>query len=1049
MVPGKRLDSSIYSVDYTAMMPHTTLIHSLRHNDFFVFAVSITSILLKLQLVFTSSLFQGHSITVTKPVQVDTLNDFATSEADMTTLNASTGPYYHAKALQGHETMYPFGVMPGGAYQTFQAQGVAGDERRGTVNAPLTVLVNGTFMDVECLELKNYTVLLNKTQQFTASLQFEGCDEVFTVRSVNPLWRLSRGGFWGTANIDTGKSCPSLPRQYASFLNYGILFQQIKETKNIEFVEKCAAILCSAKSWISKVRVVDDGILPIVSILEPSFRENTTAIPDPWDMIYETIPNNTEVSITHNSRDGQGALEDALHFRGSKLNEADKALYNSSVMKDAVRNLTQSIGPMIAHYRLRKPVKTQIDGSIDVVIDKLHLNQVSSVVLASIFALNAVSAIFAFIYVGKRRYDAERDPATNLGMMMFLRNNDEAIECLSQHRPGRKLEWARTTFTPIVLRVWARALFAFCGVGLIVSIMVTLGVSDSSDGLATIKQEIHVIMWVSLPTLSMLLVSIYISSVDTAVRSLAVLSKLSATPVSRWEMDMSLADMIGVRALYHSLRLRFFAISITQTLAISAAFLTTLASSLFTVIVLPEVITVEIPQQSWFGSKGSTGGQEWDLDRARISGLVLARRLSNITYPEHTYDTLVFQTLGHDDANWAANTSAQVRVPAARVAPSCNELMRNDLDLSIDSSRRIIININRNYSDYAPLEWVHPGEPLIPSSTQNDSQLFAGVYINNAPPDFDVWRVNKSREAWTIQDYVWGQYIPSKKAVTSVVAWRCNYSWVEVETDLRLQWVNGSIQIDHNNPPVQHNSTTKPWNPPFGFPPLGKRSSSRTAIPFPELFLELGVETFDFSPQFGSIMKPFGQIEIDDLGDIEKVDAILEALHANLGFVAAQLANVESRLRIDESSSQEPLNHDSLRPIDAQVTSNYRSRVIQDRGLTFALVGILSLLVLVNTLVLALTAFRRWRKEAPYWQLDMDFEGVAPDSFEAIAKMEALLHGSNALHDPRVLSGDQEQKEGPHFRMGWFQNVQGDSVFTIGVQQDEEFIFSTRKMRHH
>jgi ribosomal protein S27E len=306
IVTGKRLDPRIYNVDYTAMMPHKVLVHSLRHKDFFVFAVSITSILLKLQLVFTSSLFQAYSVTVTKPVQVDTLNDFATSEVDMTILSASTGPYYHAKALQGHEAMYPFGVMPGGAYQTFRAQGVAGDERRGIVDAPLTVVVNGTFMDVECMELKNYTVVLSERQQFTANLQFEGCDEVFTVGSVNPLWRFGRGGFWGTANIDNGKSCPSLPQQYASFLNYGILFQQNERTKNIESVEKCAAILCSAKSWMSKVRVIDDGILPIVSILEPSFRGTTTAIKNPWDMIRETIPPNTQMSVKSTSPDGGG-----------------------------------------------------------------------------------------------------------------------------------------------------------------------------------------------------------------------------------------------------------------------------------------------------------------------------------------------------------------------------------------------------------------------------------------------------------------------------------------------------------------------------------------------------------------------------------------------------------------------------------------------------------------------------------------------------------------------------------------------------------------------
>lgn len=43
----------------------------------------------------------------------------------------------------------------------------------------------------------------------------------------------------------------------------------------------------------------------------------------------------------------------------------------------------------------------------------------------------------------------------------------------------------------------------------------------------------------------MLLVSMYISSIDSAVRSLDTLGKLSTASISSYELDMSLSDMVG------------------------------------------------------------------------------------------------------------------------------------------------------------------------------------------------------------------------------------------------------------------------------------------------------------------------------------------------------------------------------------------------------------------------------------------------------------------------------------------------------------------------
>ncbi|KAF6807771.1 hypothetical protein CSOJ01_07973 [Colletotrichum sojae] len=93
-----------------------------------------------------------------------------------------------------------------------------------------------------------------------------------------------------------------------------------------------------------------------------------------------------------------------------------------------------------------------------------------------------------------------------------------------------------------------------------------------------------------------------------------------------------------------------------------------------------------------------------------------------------------------------------------------------------------------------------------------------------------------------------------------------------------------------------------------------------------------------------------------------------------------------------------------------------------------------------------LSTFLRRRLGPRKWFLDMDVKGLAPDGFNSIGMMAALLRPSNAMQymPSQVLSQAEtyEQLRGLRFRMGWFRRESDQTRrFTIGVLGDQNFTF--------
>lgn len=166
----------------------------------------------------------------------------------------------------------------------------------------------------------------------------------------------------------------------------------------------------------------------------------------------------------------------------------------------------------------------------------------------------------------------------------------------------------------------------------------------------------------------------------------------------------------------------------------------------------------------------------------------------------------------------------------------------------------------------------------------------------------------------------------------------------------------------------------------------------------------------------------------------------------NYALIAAQLAKPENRFNMTESSADQSPPSNGLSKLNSAVTDHERRRLRQESEVTWALVTIMASVALANVWALLSTASRHFLgKGLP---LDMDMRGLAPNGFNSMAAMFALLKGSNIRaylpDDVERLSSKRlfEHMAYLEFRLGWFYRAKDQSrVFTGGVIGDPGFMF--------
>ncbi|KAF6812120.1 hypothetical protein CPLU01_14965 [Colletotrichum plurivorum] len=295
------------------------------------------------------------------------------------------------------------------------------------------------------------------------------------------------------------------------------------------------------------------------------------------------------------------------------------------------------------------------------------------------------------------------------------------------------------------------------------------------------------------------------------------------------------------------------------------------------------------------------------------------------------------------------------------------------------------------------------------------------------------------------QTYAWGEYSTVKEDLAHFTMWRCNYTWTAVPTDITLVVSDGKYVLDPETPPQPDMSRAVPWNPPLDVPQITNDEGNGANGAFPQVRLINPLMGDDLSDQFRVLAQPFGPFEPEEFGDPNREIDMIMSLQHNYAFLAAQLANAELRLNASESSRTSPAPG-GLPAIDAVMTNLGRRRLIQNPTVTYVIVVILVLVVLANVWLLLSAASRRLVGKT--WVLNPEVKGLAPDEFNSIAAMAALLRDSNVPNylpeSPELLSRKEfyGRLSDLTFRMGWFENQQEKAkYFTVEATGDDDFKF--------
>lgn len=1048
-------DTSIYELDYTSKISLTVLLQSLRNKHFLVFIITLTTLLLKVQVVLIPSLFSLKTVQVSRPVVIQTSDFFDTNFTYRIPSSENSIGYYNFKAIQDFGTGVPFGVGNNSIYQTF-TQANSEKDARGTVDSPLTARVDGLLFDVECRELESCTTILKENQpkpfskdQYVAWLQvdlkFEGCPQTVLLNITEDFYGITNttkqwdSEVWRTANSPT--NCSALPNQFPQYINLAARWSSSSTNASIPVQDACAAVICSPTAWVSKVEVLDDGDHPIMTVLPDQIK--TPMHVNPYTLFESSVPNALGGS---SSREARGSalkvntyLLESTNLDAKYPDGIPHSLYSNQILHKSVLNFTQMLGPLVAHHLLRNrtdqllnKTENQTTGSRPFDTTRLQLNQPVCISLAVISALSAFISLLAMIkYRGAFR-NWDKNPATIVGLMNFL--HGQRFD-LTEIKPRL---WNQFQGSPLPLPTWLRLIFTIYALGLVITLTIMLQISHKSDGIVTLIEGTPSLWWTVVPTLSIYLVTLYTTSSDTVVRDLAVYSRLSLRSCTMMEMNVSLLDMLGFRALYYSLRWNIYTVTLSQLLAIACGFLASFSSLLFTSANIPGNSDISLKQQSWFGNRTLAQASEpgklsdYEIARYALGGLIISPKSSQFTWPSFTYQNLLFPRLEMDgpSKDWNSSVSFELEVPAIQLISDCAQLPQSALHLRKQryySQWEMTINMTRTCPNGTIVDVVGYHYP------NYNTYTFSEIYARTEPCPSQYWM----EKTW-----IWGQVFENG-TYSHPSMWSCNYTWAEIPTKLQLVWTTDGFQVDHANPPQPDYSRTKLLEPSF---PIDTQTFDRfdNLWPKPDLGFAVGVaetpESID--ARFKYLFEPVGSLKLENIINPDDAQKTIEALNSGISLVSGQIANSLRRLDIDEASTTSPEHPGELPPFTAKVTDKRRHRLVQNAVITYLIIGVISLALIVNAWALLSSGLKRFIGYRGKWLLDLEMKDLVPSDYNSIAVSASLLSPSNYPKYVGSLDEFYTRLSGLRFRMGWFiRKGAQERELTIGVLDDPEFLF--------
>ncbi|KAJ5224636.1 uncharacterized protein N7469_008139 [Penicillium citrinum] len=536
--------------------------------------------------------------------------------------------------------------------------------------------------------------------------------------------------------------------------------------------------------------------------------------------------------------------------------------------------------------------------------------------------------------------------------------------------------------------IWSR-MAVFCTIGAIIIVLeILLHVSQKKNGLGDAVEDgrMHY-LWTTLPSLVMMLISLFIGTLDSNARALSPYASLQKPKGVGFEvLATNFVDALRLTNLLRCVRTKNFGIISTTLAALIASFLTIVTSGLFSAIDVPQTISMNFTQETRFVTHNPMELMQ-DTPSLSVANYII---MDNLSYPRWTYRNLVFPELSLDtNLNWSikGDVYADIRVPAIRGTQDCIFASGKALNHSITRRRGFPAysvygeswssgpdfgtvtdgsELNMfQLSFYAP----YPDCPVRGSNTStNISPSRTDLAFATDGYFAQTQRIDcagaPEAENSTRTTYVWGYF--ENYTVHHITAMTCAGKVESVDTVTRFQLPGFDISPRH--PPVPDESSVKVlpeingvWTT-YYLDFVQYNNSGK-----------LPQESFNIDNMFNALIRGRYKIPKEFLRSPEYDAKVREAIQHQDGILRAQPMKTHNRVTANGTENQ--------MSVFGKITSSNNLRVFQDEASTRVLEAMLGLILVLSVLGSVL----------------LNTDHILPKSPGSIAAVGSLLADSNIL----------------------------------------------------
>ena len=746
------------------------------------------------------------------------------------------------------------------------------------------------------------------------------------------------------------------------------------------------------------------------------------------------------------------------------------SLLRHETLQDVITAWMQHFGALLLHYNHRVPDQQVTEGKASVTRSRLVVNGNIAHGMAGGFALMALMTLWMVYYAPPRSGFVPRDPDTISGCAVLLSKSSELLTTL--HGTGHETLKDATqqisgTYRTVIqsspdnalspsfhlrrdgpeapvsprpqssqgtqqngelFRPWSprglRTPVRWAGLAAMIGIGATavglLVRSNRDNGFFDTGDDPNIqYLWTILPTLVMEALTIYVKGSDFSIRVLAPFTALqSRRDTFERALSMSYTNELGPATIYRAVRQGSWAVVVSKTMAITCTLLPIITNALFSVENLQVEVRVQLQQQTWFGS-GDYKTASWQAP-SQVADMLL-RDDVNSTFPPWSYDEWAFHvqkpvgdTVQSADAT---DLSLRARLAAVSVDLDCELTVKPG---PVPARNGVPVEIQgRNVTCFGGFDC---RKHSYFGGSMGGHYLSAACGVDLPPTN-----------------YVWGRCDENGgDALDFIALLVCNETAVEQYFDATLS--GPDLKLDTSlEPPVPLPGTARPYafhgriNDIYTglFP--GDENFDQSAIPGPYL------DRFFRSLVTRKPALPLSHLDSPSAVNTDNVAAAIKKQH---GIIRAQTLNYDGRsqmaatraLRLpfstdeNNATAQYPPFTESQPPAQPATLRHSPSRLVQSPTATYIILGVLSLVFILNLVSILITN-----------KVQM------PKSPGGVAAMASLLADSTIFkHLPAQgveWMRDEELAEhfrgrGVTFRMGWF-GAGGSRYYTIGVVEDE------------